>query len=177
MRLCLQQLNREGSEEPEQANLFLSACKFLDLLFILGTDDFLVHQWVFITDTIDALYGSRSASYALLDLLSSRLLSMPSKRSKRGGLSEPDLQTLGSRPLKRPIIRIRSVTSIRDLDAFVHNASVQAYQTAYTMAEPDMEFIEALLVSDLLYFDFGGAASTTPAAAPLSHNGEYEHEY
>ncbi|KAJ1943171.1 hypothetical protein EC988_006304, partial [Linderina pennispora] len=83
MRLCLQQLRREGSEEIDQANLFLAACKFLDLLFILGTDDFLVHQWIFITDTIDALYGSRSASYALLDQLSTRLLSMPTRHGIR----------------------------------------------------------------------------------------------
>ncbi|KAJ1948638.1 hypothetical protein EC988_005093 [Linderina pennispora] len=75
-------------------------------------------------------------------------------------MSEGSLQSLGTRPLKRPIIRVRSVTSIRELDAFVHNASVQAYQTAYTMAEPDMQFIEALLVSDLMYFDFGSAPSS-----------------
>ncbi|KAJ1959375.1 hypothetical protein GGI12_004368, partial [Dipsacomyces acuminosporus] len=219
MRLCLLQLNREGGEEPEQANLFLSACKFLDLLFILGTDDFLVHQWIFITDTIDALYGSRSASYALLDQLSTRLLSMPSKRGRRVGtgvgisgglpvdtypkilltdsddptnlvyqqlsekgaaiakslgLNKNDLQSLGEHPRKRPIIRIRSVASIRELDAFVHNASVQAYQAAYTMAEPDMEFIEALLVSDLLYFDFGTASNTSLAmASPPSHSDEH----
>ncbi|KAJ1819985.1 hypothetical protein LPJ75_001054, partial [Coemansia sp. RSA 2598] len=202
MRLCNQQLGREGREDPEQANLFMAACKFLDLLFILGSDEFLVHQWIFITDTIDALYGSRSVSSALLDQLSSRLLSIPSKASHRsnarrsgarvnaaGAVTEgldtemypralvsdsvdptnlvyqqislaaaelaksgvlgpalaSDLQTLSGHPLKRPIIRARSVASIRDLDAFVHNASLQTYQAAYTMAEPDTEFIEALL--------------------------------
>ncbi|KAJ2007301.1 hypothetical protein GGI04_001560 [Coemansia thaxteri] len=216
MRLCLQQLNREGREDPEQANLFLSACKFLDLLFVLGTDDFLVHQWIFITDTIDALYGSRSSSSALLDQLSSRLLSMPvSRRKPRSdglasanarttagldsetypaillsdsddptnlvhhqmsaegaaaasalGLERAELQDLGGRPLKRPIIRVRSVTSIRELDAFVHNASAQAYQTAFTLAEPDTEFIESLLVSDLIFFDFGGSSTGSAAVAP-----------
>ncbi|KAJ2721382.1 hypothetical protein GGI07_003993, partial [Coemansia sp. Benny D115] len=224
MRLFRQQLAREGREDPEQANLFLSACKFLDLLFILGTDDFLVHQWIFITDTIDALYGSRSVSHALLDQLSSRLLSMPSRnttrRSTRSGsqqtqgtsaLPNPDtyprllvsdnddptnlvyqqispgatelvksgqlglnsnstanLQNLCARPFKRPIIRVRSVTSIRELDAFVHNASVQTYQAAYTMAEPDIEFIEALLVSDMMYFDFAGVSATLGAIQPAS---------
>ncbi|KAI7822798.1 Dopey, N-terminal-domain-containing protein [Kickxella alabastrina] len=231
MRLCTQQLNREGREDPEQANLFLAACKFLDLLFILGTDDFLVHQWIFITDTIDALYGSRSVSYALLDRLSSRLLSMPSSNAGRrvsrpgdqmnfGALasnldsdtypkvlfsdsddptnlvyqqvspaaaeltksgiidlaSDADLQTLSGRPLKRPIIRVRSVTSIRELDAFVHNASVQTYQAAYTMAEPDVEFIEALLVSDLMYMDFAGTSMTT-AAAPSTPTGAFTGDY
>ncbi|KAJ2486950.1 hypothetical protein IWW37_005432 [Coemansia sp. RSA 2050] len=207
MRLFHQQLNREGREEVEQANLFLAACKFLDLLFILGTDDFLVHQWVFITDTIDALYGSRSL--ALLDQLSSRLLSMPRRRtpgldgdtypallmsddptnlvyhqmSDRGvatagdlGLDCADLQTLGGRPLKRPIIRVRSVKSIRELDAFVHNASVQAYQAAFTLAEPDTEFIEALLVSDLIFFDFGGGSSAPALVDSVAgYIGEYDY--
>ncbi|KAJ2891731.1 hypothetical protein GGI21_005780 [Coemansia aciculifera] len=228
MRLFHQQLNREGREEPEQANLFLAACKFLDLLFILGTDDFLVHQWIFITDTIDALHGSRSSSSALLDRLSSRLLSLPAATSRNARkrtstanglldsdtypailmsdsddptnlvyhqmsakgmmtakalhLDAADLQTLGARPLKRPIIRVRSISSIRELDAFVHNASVQAYQAAFTLAEPDTEFIEALLVSDLIFFDFGanpslsaGYAAAAAAASPVSaYVGEYE---
>ncbi|KAJ2840771.1 hypothetical protein FBU31_000134 [Coemansia sp. 'formosensis'] len=213
MRLFHQQLNREGREEPEQANLFLAACKFLDLLFILGTDDFLVHQWIFITDTIDALHGSRSSSSALLDQLSSRLLSMPTatrrnkpldsetypatllsdsddptnlvyhQMSAKGmatagalGLDGADLQTLSGRPLKRPIIRQRSVASIRELDAFVHNASVQAYQAAFTLAEPDTEFIEALLVSDLIFFDFGGISSSTGSVDPVAgYIGEYDY--
>ncbi|KAJ1644296.1 hypothetical protein LPJ64_004018 [Coemansia asiatica] len=237
MRLCNQQLAREGREDPEQANLFMAACKFLDLLFVLGSDEFLVHQWIFITDTIDALYGSRSVSSALLDQLSSRLLSIPSKTSRRhnlhhsgdhanvaghrnaatessledietypkallsdsadptnlvyqhissaaaelaksgaiGLISSSDLQTLSGHPLKRPIIRSRSVASIRDLDAFVHNASLQTYQAAYTMAEPDIEFIEALLVSDLMYFDFASPAAATNSAfasSPLNNEGD-----
>ncbi|KAJ2874088.1 hypothetical protein GGH93_002679 [Coemansia aciculifera] len=210
MRLFHQQLNRDGREEPEQANLFLAACKFLDLLFILGTDDFLVHQWIFITDTIDALHGARSSS-ALLDQLSSRLLSMPRRKRDKTGLDDTypevlvgdsddptnlvyhqmstkgvetagalglnDLQTLGGRPLKRPIIRVRAVASIRELDAFVHNASVQAYQAAFTLAEPDTEFIEALLVSDLIFFDFGSASSTGSVTVdPVSgYIGEYDY--
>ncbi|KAJ2621596.1 hypothetical protein GGI26_003929 [Coemansia sp. RSA 1358] len=211
IRLCLLQLNREGKEDPVQANLFLAACKFIDLLLVLGTDDFLVHQWIFITDTVDALYGSRSASSALLDQISSRLLSMPyltsrAKSSKsrtlkndsaktfnsesypkallndnddptnlvyqqvtaKGaetaestGLDSTDMQNLSEHPLQRPILRTRHVSSIRDLDAFVHNASAQAYQAAYTMAEPDIEFIEALLLSDLMYFDFGALSESS----------------
>ncbi|KAJ1939079.1 hypothetical protein GGF37_004543 [Kickxella alabastrina] len=90
--------------------------------------------------------------------------------------SDADLQTLSGRPLKRPIIRVRSVTSIRELDAFVHNASVQTYQAAYTMAEPDVEFIEALLVSDLMYMDFA-STSMTAAAAPSTPTGAFTGDY
>ncbi|PIA13204.1 hypothetical protein COEREDRAFT_78046 [Coemansia reversa NRRL 1564] len=164
MRLCLLQLNRRDvREDPLQANLFLAACKFLDLLFILGTEDFLLHQWIFITDTVDALYASRSASHALLDRLSTRLLSMPS-RSQSLGMSLSEMQLLGATPMKRPIICLRSVSSIRELDAFVHNASVQTYQATYTLAEPDLEFIDAVLLSDLLYFDFTPVSATSPSS-------------
>ncbi|KAG8842667.1 hypothetical protein FRC20_004310, partial [Serendipita sp. 405] len=34
--------------------LLLSACKFLDLLLVLQTQEFQIQQWMFITDTIDA---------------------------------------------------------------------------------------------------------------------------
>ncbi|KAJ2772292.1 hypothetical protein IWQ56_001446, partial [Coemansia nantahalensis] len=211
MRLCLQQLDRSDRRGEEQANLFLAACKFLDLLFILGTEDFMIHQWIFITDTIDALYASRSASYALLDRLSTRLLSMPSATRRAGpgrkagkagdatlpsllaaaddddddptnlvfqpvppqgldaaraeGLEREDLEPLAASPLKRPIVRMRAVSSIRELDVFLHNASVQTYQAAITLAEPDHEFIEALLVSDLLYLDLGGAVPVPDVTA------------
>ncbi|KAJ2806319.1 hypothetical protein H4R20_001732, partial [Coemansia guatemalensis] len=212
MRLCLLQLNRrDAREDPLQANLFLAACKFLDLLFILGTEDFLLHQWIFITDTVDALYASRSASHALLDRLSTRLLSMPSRPrvtpssnaaaanghgtypsalvadsddptnlvyqpiSEAGksaaeslGMSLSEMQLLGATPLKRPIIRLRSVSSIRELDAFVHNASVQTYQATYTLAEPDLEFIDAVLLSDLLYFDFTPVSATSPSSPSVA---------
>ncbi|KAJ2342575.1 hypothetical protein GGF43_005898 [Coemansia sp. RSA 2618] len=179
----------------------------------------MIHQWVFITDTIDALYGSPSASHALLDQLSTRLLSMPSARRKprvdmdksyppllllaRGnhagdddgggssnlvfpsvtkvdpalglGLDVSELQTLGGRPLKRPLISVRSVVSIKELDEFVHNASSQAFEQAFTMAEPDMEYIDALLVSDLMYLDFtasGGGQS--PVIAPAGFVSDFE---
>ncbi|KAJ2307869.1 hypothetical protein IWW55_000746, partial [Coemansia sp. RSA 2706] len=210
IRLCLLQLNREGPEDREQANLFLAACKFLDLLFVLGTEDFLIHQWIFITDTIDALYGSRSASHALLDQLSARLLSMPSSARRKHAqlkdksypsilladsdgpslkfpwvtevdpelglaLNATELQTLSGRPLKRPIISIRSVVSIKDVDAFVHNASAQAFEAAFTMAEPDTEFIEALLVSDLMYLDFTtNANNQSPSMAPAGFISDFE---
>ncbi|KAJ2716111.1 hypothetical protein H4R19_000830 [Coemansia spiralis] len=213
MRLCLQQLDRSDRRGEEQANLFLAACKFLDLLFILGTEDFMIHQWIFITDTIDALYASRSASCALLDRLSTRLLSMPSATrragpggkarkggdaalpaaaaaddncsedddptnlvyqpvpvqgldvARAGGLEREDLEVLAASPLKRPIIRARAVSSIRELDVFIHNASVQTFQAAFMLAEPDLAFIEALLVSDLLYLDLGGAVPVPDVTA------------
>ncbi|KAI5866972.1 putative regulator of reproduction dopa [Durotheca rogersii] len=52
----------------------LQACKLLDVLIAAAPDDFQLHQWLFVTDTIDAIY--RSSSYqpiALVDELSEEL--------------------------------------------------------------------------------------------------------
>ncbi|RYP76103.1 hypothetical protein DL771_001927 [Monosporascus sp. 5C6A] len=52
----------------------LQACKLLDLLIAVAPDDFQLHEWLFITDTVDAVY--RAAEYqpvALVDELSEEL--------------------------------------------------------------------------------------------------------
>ncbi len=52
----------------------LQACKLLDLLICVAPDDFQLHEWLFVTDTIDAVY--RPSAYqpvALVDELSEEL--------------------------------------------------------------------------------------------------------
>ncbi|KAI0018326.1 Dopey, N-terminal-domain-containing protein [Xylariomycetidae sp. FL0641] len=52
----------------------LQACKLLDVLIAAAPDDFQLHEWLFVTDTIDAIY--RAPSYqpvALVDELSEEL--------------------------------------------------------------------------------------------------------
>ncbi|KAI9167035.1 Protein dopey [Paramyrothecium foliicola] len=52
----------------------LQACKLLDLLICVAPDDFQLHEWLFITDTIDAVYRSSSSQpVALVDELSEEL--------------------------------------------------------------------------------------------------------
>ncbi|KAK0550035.1 hypothetical protein OC845_002839 [Tilletia horrida] len=56
MRL-LESLTEElPSDNSDQLQLVLSACKFLDLLLTLQTEDFQIHQWLFVTDTVDIMY-------------------------------------------------------------------------------------------------------------------------
>ncbi|KAJ2530185.1 hypothetical protein IWW43_004470 [Coemansia sp. RSA 1935] len=53
----------------------------------------------------------------------------------------------------------RSVASIKELDEFVHNASAQTFQEAFTVAKPDMGLTDALLMSNLMFLDFTAASS------------------
>ena len=43
-------------DRSEPLHLALAACKFLDLLLVIQSEDFQVHQWMFVTDTTDAVY-------------------------------------------------------------------------------------------------------------------------
>ncbi|KAJ1679766.1 hypothetical protein EV182_001371, partial [Spiromyces aspiralis] len=88
-----------GGYGYNQINMFLSGCKFLDLLMTLDTPGFIIHQWLFITDTIDALYGGRNSPYALVDVLSSRLLSIPHpSRSMTPNPKRLGLEDVGETP-------------------------------------------------------------------------------
>lgn len=53
----------------------LQACKLLDLLIAVAPDDFQLHQWLFITDTVDAVYRPPDVAQpiALADELSEEL--------------------------------------------------------------------------------------------------------
>lgn len=61
-------------DSPHFLTLALSASKFLDLLLVLQTEDFQIHQWMFITDTVDAMYPPDPwLPHAIIDRLASTL--------------------------------------------------------------------------------------------------------
>lgn len=56
--------------------------------------------------------------------------------------------SLGS--LKRPMLTMHSITSIKQLSFFVEHVGLYVYQSSFTLSTPDLPFIESLLLSDLL---------------------------
>ncbi|CAG8446762.1 2882_t:CDS:10 [Ambispora leptoticha] len=165
-------LQQEMPPEQEVLNVFLAACKFLDLLFVLQTDEFQVYEWMFITDTIDVIYRSTpGSSYAQLDKLSEKLIAQQSgdfkntqanqipKKSKRTGSPSPQPQPssisssishLTTDELKRPMLTMRIITDLGQLEFFVRHVSLYVYQSTFSLAEPDLVYIESLLENDLL---------------------------
>ncbi|CAG8433328.1 13062_t:CDS:10 [Ambispora gerdemannii] len=164
-------------EQPEVLNVFLASCKFLDLLFVLQTDEFQVYEWIFITDTIDVIYRSASeSSYAQLDKLGEKLIvqherSGDSKNTQANQISKkpkrtssplpPQLPSISSSStslishstggdLKRPMLTMRTITNLGQLEFFVRHVSLYVYQSTFSLAEPDLAYIESLLENDLL---------------------------
>lgn len=60
--------------------------------------------------------------------------------------------------LKRPMLTMRTITSIRQLEFFVNHVSLYVYQSTFTLAKPDMPFIDGLLQNDLLEGDIDSDA-------------------
>ncbi|KAG0208460.1 hypothetical protein BGX28_000598 [Mortierella sp. GBA30] len=252
----------DENDRPEQVNLFLSACKFLDLLFVLEDGTYFIHQWIFISDAIrktvmhspmgealphalmdrlgkklfeeaplegypsststntntntntlvgsmtsgtDVSYSSNSAieqqrlqqqstmavedrwltENDILEQMSfgstmSSFLTSPSGATAVGqGQAAEDrrMSTLdtslqhqhpqqqqqlqhqhqqqhvlrtSSRVLKRPMLTMRSIQHVRELEFFLTHVAQYVYHTTYVLAKPDTQFIEDLIERDML---------------------------
>ncbi|MBW0470508.1 hypothetical protein O181_010223, partial [Austropuccinia psidii MF-1] len=120
--------------------LALSASKFLDLLLVLQTQDFQIHQWMFITDTVDAMYPPDSwFPHAIIDRLAEILReSLSNQLTETTDLNEhspPPL--LQSSPLLPRLVTsnlsqvpsmgsLRAHNSSRTLSPLLHGSSMLA---------------------------------------------------
>ncbi|KAJ3289691.1 hypothetical protein HK104_007293 [Borealophlyctis nickersoniae] len=177
-------LRGQDAERDEDLVVFFAACKFLDLLLVLGIEEFQWHQWIFITETVELLQDIVSGTVkpvSLIDKLHNRWGGAPAVESLAAyntsdssivdetippvpaalgpapprGQHEPRLQhshphTITGSPLRRPLLTMRSVQDKRQLQSFVKTISAYIYQSTYSRARPDMEFIEGMIDSDFL---------------------------
>lgn len=66
--------DHSAASETYNNNSVMQACKLLDTLLCIAPDDFQLHEWLFITDTIDSVYRpSHFHPIALIDELSEEL--------------------------------------------------------------------------------------------------------
>ncbi|KAH9996513.1 Dopey, N-terminal-domain-containing protein [Russula vinacea] len=140
-RLLEQTLIEVPPDGSEALSLILSICKFIDLLLVLQTEEFQMHQWIFITDTIDAVYRpDEIAPEAMLDQLS----------EIAGGLPPPQVRS-NPRMLRRPMLtQLRQIDSIRDLVPFFSSVSVATYESIYSSGgNIDWDEVERGLLGDM----------------------------
>ncbi|KOS19660.1 Protein dopey [Escovopsis weberi] len=138
----------------------LQACKLLDLLICLAPDDFQLHEWLFVTDTIDAVYHSSTFQpVALIDEISEEL------GSAAGGLG-PHHDDLSGQPaassahFRRPLLRpggINDEVSLERKDElvakilrpFFGQLSIYAFESTYAMGTVDREACIQGLLKDI----------------------------
>ncbi|RYP11437.1 hypothetical protein DL764_000091 [Monosporascus ibericus] len=157
----------------------LQACKLLDLLIAVAPDDFQLHEWLFITDTVDAVY--RSAAYqpvALVDELSEELGSdavaagggigsnadptVPASLQQQGQQQTDSMSAFGKR---RPLLadfdkQLTAAVAVennnrkdelvaRVLRPFFAQLSIFAFESTYAMGALDVETCVVGLLGDL----------------------------
>ncbi|KAI9254739.1 Dopey, N-terminal-domain-containing protein [Helicostylum pulchrum] len=150
MRIFNSFVYNDFQDRPEEAQIALAGCKFLDLLCTLELDAFQIYQWIFIRDTVETLIKPQTEGpIPIMELLDKKLSNSPMDTAFDFSLIESSMQpSLGS--LKRPMLTMRTISSIRQLAFFVEHVGLYVYQSSFTLSKPDLPFIESLLQNDLL---------------------------
>lgn len=149
--------NSTASDTYTNASI-LQACKLLDLLICVAPDDFQLHEWLFVTDTIDAVY--RSSNYqpvALVDELSEELGSVaPSSASHLSSV----VNTVASGSSRRPLLGAGGISDdvglerkdelvAKVLRPFFGQLSIFAFESTYAMGKLDQETCMYSLLRDI----------------------------
>lgn len=135
----------------------LQACKLLDTLLCIAPDDFQVHEWLFITDTIDAVYRPANLhSIALIDELSEDLgLTAHSTTPADSTLTQASSSTTRIPLLGLGGINDEGTWERKDelvgkvLRPFFSQLSIFAFESTYSMNPPDWEACRKNLLKDL----------------------------
>ncbi|RMD41642.1 hypothetical protein DV735_g3488, partial [Chaetothyriales sp. CBS 134920] len=120
----------------------LQGAKLLDLLVLLKPEEFQLQEWLFITDTIDAIYppanARRIAAADSLQLDNTQPVELSS--GTEGGLRKPLLSTDASR---------RPSEQRRLLGSFFSNLSIRVFEDTYGLEAVDMQTCKTDILLDL----------------------------
>lgn len=137
------------------------ACKLLDLLICMAPDDFQLHEWLFITDNIDAVYRSSTVQpVALADEISEELGSASSYNISHDDAISNVLTGAGGGPRRRPLLGPGGISEEVSLERkdeliakvlrpFFGQLSIFAFESIYAMGPVDVELCVQLLLKDV----------------------------
>ncbi|EGO05284.1 hypothetical protein SERLA73DRAFT_82881 [Serpula lacrymans var. lacrymans S7.3] len=157
-RVFEQIITTAPSDGSEDLQLILSASKCLDLLLVLQTEEFQIHQWIFITDTVDAVYHHDDwRPEAMMDQLADIVGSIPipedgvALKSQDSTKSFAYTTHMDSRSMRRPLLNsLRQIDSIRDLTPFFSHVSIASYESVYACGgNIDWEAVERGVLEDM----------------------------
>ncbi|CAH1756245.1 1732_t:CDS:10 [Entrophospora sp. SA101] len=129
-------IQNENPERPEAVNVFLSAFNVINHAL----------EW---------------SPYALMDKLGDHLSGQTVDLSGlRAGVPLAPIPDSLNQESKRPMLTLKSINNVRQLESFIRNISLYVYQCTYTLSQPDIPYIENLLESDLLESDGNESSSS-----------------
>lgn len=143
----------DESSNTYSLDSILQACKLLDTLLTLAPDDFQIQEWLFITDTIDAVYRPpQFEPVALVDDLAEGL------DATAGGIiaTSAPLGNVTSGGLRKPLLNSSIVKAVKRDDLlegvlrpFLRQLSIYAFESTYSMESPDWKACFYDLLEDL----------------------------
>ncbi|RMY14439.1 hypothetical protein D0867_07141 [Hortaea werneckii] len=152
-----------NTSEQNFSNLgLLQAFKLLDQLTVLSPDEFQLHQWLYISDTVDAVYGLEGmTATALADQVAETLGSaaLDDSHTARAVDETPE----GTRTRRHLLSSPASLPDADDLKAMsrqefsgsvlrplLSQLSIHSYEGVYSMETADIEACRGTLLNDLL---------------------------
>ncbi|SPO28829.1 related to DOP1 - strong similarity to developmental regulatory gene, dopey (dopA) [Ustilago trichophora] len=153
----------EGIEQSvDGRSLLLSTLKLLDLLVLLQPEDFQINEWLFVTDTIDAVYPADDfMPETLLDGLSSTFSKDSKHRAHPPAHAHAQSLTLGDTGARNKrrlqLGRLGSITSVAELIPFLNSVSQNAFEGNYSDEEVDYADVDRCLMYDMFDNAGGGA--------------------
>lgn len=143
--------------QGQQSDLFnayslLQACKLLDTLLVLAPDDFQLLEWLFVTDTIDAVYPpERWEPTALADEVSQSFGLRSATSSTAPGEIEESAHGVKQPWLISDWIRETAKDELveRVLQPFFDRLTIHAFESTYSMGSPNLEACRNDLLADL----------------------------
>ncbi|KAF3907485.1 hypothetical protein AA313_de0200438 [Arthrobotrys entomopaga] len=151
---------REGALESYTDSSLLEGCKLLDTLLVVQPDEWQLNEWLFITDTVEAVYKPDYTvdvpSIALADYVS-RELSECKTRAKRS--DSIDIVTTENAGMRRLMIKERDSLLLNGVNGseevkkviaqFLRYLSIWNFENAYAMGKMDEGGLEEAILADL----------------------------
>lgn len=125
----------------------LQACKLLDTLLVITPDEFQLHEWLFVTDTIEAVY--RPNGWVPAALVDQVALELPYSSSQGGAVVENRRRPWLTGDKIRELERNRGDIKAEILRPFFSNLSIFVYEGTYGMKPPDLDACEDALMRDM----------------------------
>ena len=154
--------NPEGDESSSTSTTFtafsqLQGAKLLDLLLLLKPEEFQLHEWLFVTDTVDAVYPPHDfESSAVADTMA---LSIQGGGGGGGSIitgapsSDVELPSVSENEARKPWLcndLSRTVDDVQTLlRPFFRQLSIHAFEDTYSLQEVDVEACRRDLLADI----------------------------
>lgn len=164
LALSLSSLLPDASNQANYNNSgIIQACKLLDELVVLDPDDFQLSEWLFISDTIDAVYkpSTVSAMLSLTDEVNevlSHSISAPAAITPHPGsaagegqrtlLLDPLIEALELEEHAAVLDMTRGELLARVVRPFLGNLAMTAFEARYGGGEADFEGVWTSVVRD-----------------------------